>query len=209
MASPLTALGTTNCWRMISWDSTTWANICAGAGVGKETPKEYFTFGSYYTAGPYYEANTACLEFDTSSIGASSTVTAVVLSLWGANTGPAQAFEAQVKAYDYGTDIEAGDWRTPTQFAALTTLATLAVPGDSSVSTVAYTPFTSNGNFAAAINKTGLTRLIINSDRFAASTQPSSSERLPTWIDTTSGKEPKLVVTYTELAFLTVTHRVG
>ena len=191
MASPLTALATANSGRVES-DNATYATAVAGSGLVANT--------AYYYVGqaPGYYLDILYLEFDTSGIGAGQIISAATFSLYGNDAGSAGPHTEIVAAYDYGVSATTADWRTAAQLTALTALASKACT--TAISESAYTDFTSQAAFLAAINPVGMTRLIVFSASQASSTQPSAAERVRWNIRTATGKEPKLVVTYAPAA---------
>jgi hypothetical protein len=186
----LVVKATTNFGRLEGSDAV-YADACASAysSAANVFVGQLLSGGAYYVQSSY-------LEFDTSDIG-DGTVTSVVLSLYNReNQNVGTSFTIQARPFDYGTSFTTADWRTPSQFSALTLLATLVVPtgyGDAQ-----YYDFSSESAFKDNINKTGYTRLILASDRFASETAPTGVERQLYWYPTDTNKEPKLVITYTE-----------
>jgi hypothetical protein len=191
MASPLTALATANGGRVSGVGSGTYATAY---GSGESTSSSLFT-GQLYAGAVYYLDQTF-LEFDTSGIGAGQVVTGVTLSLYGVqNDDIGTAFVLQARTYDFGASVTTADWRTPSQFSALTLLASLSVP--TGYGNAAYYDFTSETAFLAAVNMAGMTRIVLESSRYAAATAPTGVERHLWEAIGVANKAPKLVVTYT------------
>jgi hypothetical protein len=190
MASPLTVLGSANSGRVMSQNNT----YATARSSGTKTSDSVLNIGQLYIDPTYY-LEESFLEFDTSAIGAGQLVSAVVLSLYNRQTNNVTtAFTMQAKAQDYGVALTTADWMAGDTFAALTTLATCAVP--TGIGDARYYDFTSVSAFLTAINCTGVTRLVICSDAFAAGTAPTGYERQRYRISTDANQEPKLVVTY-------------
>ena len=169
-------------------------------------------FNNYRTAYDYTTYQ-SFLQFDTSAIPDTAIVDSAVLSmyydmsLYGADPDAGYYYnpvshvvEARIK--DWGTDVTSADWVPGASMSGLTKVAT-----HSFVANTYYYPgpkvFTSEAAFAANINRTGITYLILCSDRQAAGTVPTSwgaeissfqSGKAPLY--STDNVYPKLVVTY-------------
>lgn len=197
MASPLTALATANYGGRVDCWGATYANDAAGTGN-----LEVKTTDSYTGQAAGYECDETFLEFDTSGIPDTATIDSATLFLYGINDNSVTDFTLEVYAYDFGAAVTTADFRNSAALAALYAagglLASKSTAGG--IADNAYTAFTSGAAFLAAINKIGNTRLIVASDRHRAVTTPTGQERIQWNLRTTSGKEPKLVVAYTEAA---------
>lgn len=146
-----------------------------------------------------YNCYEAFLDFDTSAIPDSETVTAVVLSIYGQSDGSGTDFTMQARTYDFGTSVTTGDWISGASLSALTLLADKTTVG---FSTAAYTDFTSQGAaFNSAINLTGNTRMVLCSNRHIAGNTPTTGTfetvNFYTSEDTGTTRDPKLVITTT------------
>lgn len=154
--------------------------------------------GQLLDTGTYY-IDQAFLAFDTSSIPDSDIVSAVLLELWGNINLSTTDFIVEVAAYDWSTTVTTADFRTAAQLSALTVLATYDTAG---FSTGAYKSFTSTGSFAAAINLTGETRLIVFSAENRTASAPPNYEEV-VWTSADAGgttNDPKLTVTHAAAA---------
>jgi hypothetical protein len=134
------------------------------------------------------------LDFDTSSIDDTDNVSAVVASLDGVFDLSTTDFTAQIRTYDWGGTLATDDWRTPTHFNALTLLATFASSGYGA----GYNAFTETADFKNAINKTGVTSVVVGSDAYASATAPTTEERMGFEDAGTAGttEDPKLDITH-------------
>ena len=156
-----------------------------------------------HAANSGYTITEAFIGFDTSSLPDSDTVSASVLSLkeepgYGSFFTEADTLEARV--YDWSTSVTTADWRSGTQFDALTRVATLA---SGSWSTSGYNDLTEDGtNFQSAINKTGTTRLVLCTTKFAAGTTPTGYSYWGIYSADNTGTtdDPKLTVTHAAAA---------
>ncbi len=150
--------------------------------------------GQLLDSGTYY-IDQSFLAFDASSIADTDTVSDVLLELWGNTNLSTTDFTVEVAAYDWGTSVTTGDFRTAAQLSALTVLATYATSG---FSTGAYKAFTSTGSFPAAISLTGETRLVAFSAENRTGSAPADYEEV-VWtsanaVGTTN--DPKLTITH-------------
>lgn len=142
--------------------------------------------------GANYQVEEGFIQFDTSSIPDSETVTSATLSLYYSVDEDDVTFDVQARIHDWGTTLTTADWVGASGLAAKTLVATNNTGG---MVTNAYTAFTSETAFPANINKTGFTRLLLNSSRHAGAIIPTGSERVGIWFgDEGANKRPKLVV---------------
>lgn len=175
-----------------------------GGTPSVDTTSGMLQVGQQKNASPTsYRVKRAFKRWDTSGIGAGSTINAAELQIWVRSiykTTPwtLEARQPGGSAYDWGT-LGAGDWS--------------ATPGsDTLQGSVASTAFPPAGYWlviplaVAAINKTGITALYLCSSRDVSQTAPTgpSSERLVAG-SYEYGKAPRLVVDYTGLGGVTYT----
>lgn len=194
-----TVFAEANDGRLFGRSSTSYANARNGTdfidGPGAGGTQDFET-GQSLVSGTW-RCKLAFLSFDTSSIPDTDTIDSVTLYVRGSEANTTNNPVIQVRAYDWGTTIEAADFRTGDQFAALDLLATFDTAGG--WSTVGYNTFSENGTaFRSAINKTGFTRIVCSTDRFAAGTAPGSGDREDPrgWSSEATGttSDPKLVI---------------
>jgi hypothetical protein len=145
--------------------------------------------------GSQYGVFLGYLSFDTSSIGDSEEVGTPVLSLYGDGDNSATDFTVEVFVYDWGATLGTGDWQG-TSLGGLTKVATKATSAGWGFS---YNDLTAEVAFAANINKTGDTRLVIGSSRTRGNNSPSGAEYVNFRSSDFTGtdRDPKLVVTTT------------
>lgn len=150
----------------------------------------------------------AFIGFDTSSIPDTDAVSAAALGLVE-NTGYGHVFDTadtlEARIYDWSTTVTTADWRTGTQYAALTLVASLA---SGSWSASGYNTLTENGtNFQSNVNKTGTTRLILGTAGLASGAAPGSDKTSYWGImsadNTGTTDDPKLEVTHAAAAVST------
>jgi len=169
--------------------SSVYVTMQAGAGFSTTTTATTHR-GGQGKSGPNFQGFQFFMDFDTSSIPDTDEISAVTLSLRGEVDQSATDFVSEVYVFDWDTTVTTADWRTPTQIGSLTRVATHNSSGFSG----AYLAFTSDAAFLTAINKTGSTRLMVTSDRFRASTEPTALEYIVWASGNASTREPKLVV---------------
>lgn len=172
----------------------TYATARSGSSLVAYTSELTVESGQAISGGVYYCLETF-LSFDTSSIPAGATITAVELSLDGYSDRGYQAFTNEVRVRDWGATLTTADYVAGADLSALTRVATLA----SSAYSAGYAACTEDGtNFRNAIVKGGMTRLLITSDRLAAGTTPTTFEMQDFTANPLAGgsPDPKLVVTY-------------
>lgn len=137
------------------------------------------------------------MTFDTSSLGASATISSAVLSLYGTSTYYSNPSSSSATIVDFNpasnNNIAAGDFDA----FSYTSFASIA---QSSLSQSAYNDFTLDSNGIATINKTGISGFgcIYEVDRVVTTigTADNIFNFLPADTSGTS-QDPKLVITYT------------
>lgn len=124
-----------------------------------------------------YFINQAGIEFNTSGLaGVTDAQLRVQISADVSDTD----FIVNVYAYDWGTTLTSADWRTDTQLAALTLVATLDTSTIGSlVGHQGHRGFIPVGSaLTSAINTTGETRFLLASSRNVSATAPTQGESL-------------------------------
>lgn len=152
--------------------------------VGQQKPGDYYCHEAFES-------------FDTSSLADSGiTITGADLSIYPVWNPTETAWTLQARAFDWGTSVTTGDFRTRAQLSDLTLLASL---GSGSLGTGAYRTLSSETDFLSAISQTGTTRIVLCSNRHVAGTAPTNYELLSYSTADASGttQDPKLVITYT------------
>lgn len=169
---------------------TTSATVSAGVG--------WMYVGQDLQAGPSYRVYRGFLKFDTSTIGASSTVNQVTLTIrsWG-----------DISTTDFDVQIVKQDWsgQDPLSDANREAAYDNCFSGtlDDSIwrntaGLVTETWYTS-GNLATAwVSKTGDTYYSLRSSRDASETSPTGSEYIYVYSANQAAKEPYLTVLYSE-----------
>jgi len=194
MASPLTVYSESSDGR-VETIASTWASAYGGNSPSADSANAYM--GSIYSD-PWYLCNHFYINFDTSDIPDDATIDSATLSLYGRDDQSDTDFTLEVYAHNWGDTLETGDWLIPGDFSGLTRVAYKSTSGG--ISNSAYTDFSSDAAFLTNISKTGFTRLVGTSDRFIATTEPTGRERVRFYVNEDAGKQPKLVVAYTEAA---------
>ena len=177
-----------------------------GGGLTAYTTGSIIVGQSFYGGATYYIFE-GFLGFDTSPIGAGSTVTAATLSLDGQTDNSTTDFTIEAWSRDWGTAITTADWVAGASLSGLTLVASYASSGF----TFVYNDFTSEAAFLAAINLTGYTRILLASAKTNANTAPTGDEYITFRAAEASGtsQDPKLVVIATSPITGTLTATLG
>lgn len=201
MASPLTVWSSTADGQVFSYNAD-YATARSTAVTANDS-SVYQSTGQIYVTGTRY-----CYElfnkFDTSSVGAGSTVTVATYSLYGyADLSTTDDFTIEARIRDWGATLELADWVAGDSLGDYTLVASHATSGGWSTS--AYTALTSESAFLTSISKTGTTYVMANSSRHRTGDGPSGSEYVTAYSsdDATGGgtdRDPKLYVEYDEPA---------
>src|SRR3989344_2228109 len=132
------------------------------------------------------------VQFDTSSIPDTDTISAAVFSLYGKSGGPPLngSDVARVRLRDYGATLDTGDWVAGASVSSLTLVA-----HSSSWSTSSYNDFTDDA-MPANVSKTGSTRLIIHTKFHEDGTNSPSGIYAESSTATGTTTDPKLTVTH-------------
>ena len=175
---------------------TVYATARAGSGLVADTAGTTISVLGQRLSGGNYTIQEAFQAYDTSVIGDTDTVSAVVLDLWVSSDQSVTDFTLQVRTYDWGAGLTTADWTAGADLGALTLLGTLASAG---VSAAAYNAVTENGtNFQSWVNKTGTSYLMMHSQNQLDNVAPTGNEylqvRQPEQAGTTN--DPKITITH-------------
>lgn len=150
-------------------------------------------------SGTGYTCYMTLLQWNTASLPDDAAISGAVLALRRNTDLTTQDFIAEARALDWGGTAEPGDYVAGANLGSYPLLAsynTADLPG-----TDDYVDFTSEAAFAATINRSGYTRLLITSNRIRGNNTPVGEERWhPYSEDKGAGYEPKLTVTWTAAA---------
>lgn len=163
----------------------------AGGSIGTSNNGTSINIGQRLNVAYYcYEA---FFEFDTSAVGSGSTATSAILSLYANTDSSATDFVFEARAFDWGGVIGVEDFVAGDSLAGLTLLGTYSSASGWS----AYHAF-SDVAMSANVNSTGMTRLVVASDRMRLGNAPTGNEYVSCKAAETTGttQDPKLVVTY-------------
>ena len=180
--------------------ASTYSTARSGGGTKvAPTTEVYLQIGQNYLGSEFgYYLYESFLSFDTSTIPDSAIISAVTLSLHGGGYVDQSTtdFTIEARTYDWGASLTTADWVAGADLSSNTLLASRSTSG---WSTSAYNDLTENGsNFVSAINKTGITRIILCSSRTKDGTTPTGAEYVNLGASEKSGtsNDPKLSVTY-------------
>lgn len=175
--------------RLYSSHATVWATAQAGNSVALGTNND---FGGHRYSGTY-SVRHLHLEFDTSVIPDGATVEGVTLVLNGDtyNYTDDGVHTIEAHAWSFGAELTTDDWCDPRNLGD-----PLASMLSSAWSTSADNLLVGGAAFIAAINKAGMTQLVMSSDRARSSTAPTG--RNNTCTDTAGDTRPRLIVQYSD-----------
>jgi hypothetical protein len=175
-----------------SGPGTTYSTVRAGTSLFLDNAGTTFPVGQTFIT-PNYRCWEGFLDFDTSSIADTDTIDSVVLSLWGESNESDTDFTVEARLQDWGATLETTDWIAGADLGTPPLMATYATTG---FTTGVYNAFTSDAAFVGNINKAGVTRLVLCSERHRNNTTPTGLERV-IFQSNEGANDPKLVVTHT------------
>lgn len=177
--------------------STDYAAARIGTGILTlgETSSDELLGGQYYTGGTYGCVE-VFLDFDTSAIDVNDRITQVDLVMYLYADRSDTDFVLRAHPHAFTPPAGEGDWVPGDQLASLPVLATLNTAGIGSSGELKT--FTENGDLLReAINKGGLTTIMLSSSRHQAGDTPSGDEFLDfDAADNGTGTAPRLVITH-------------
>lgn len=171
------------------------SSLAASSSGGAESVGQYYSSGSEYlyvdewgTSGwvlfMYNSIYEFFLSFDTSSIPDTDTVSAAVLNLTSQVDNSLTDFTIEARLYDWGASLTTADWVAGANLSSLTLLA----HRDTASGWTAATAYDlTDDAFAANVNKTGSTRLLLCSDHTTSSTAPTGYEYVNAYSADTAG----------------------
>lgn len=164
-----------------------------GAPIDTFTTEPDIYLGQQLNPNP--QINLVYFRFDTSTIGAGQTVSAVDASLWGVFDGGTQAFTLEMRTYDYGAALTSADYQPGATYAALPLLASKT---SATMASGSYNLFTDSGLFPDAIQVAGFTGIVVGSSRFAGNNAPAGAEYwgVASADEVGTVNDPKLVITH-------------
>lgn len=173
--------------------SASWSSVQAGASLNAQPTDPADLVGKFFQSG-VYGVNQAFIGFDTSSLPDDSVVSAAVLSLYANGAFGALGWDLQAKAFNWGASLTTADWRSVSQWNALTLLGSISA---SDIAADAYSALTSYGsNFADHINKSGTTYLMLCTDHWTGIAPAGLSYAIIHFGDQSgTSKDPRLEVT--------------
>lgn len=145
--------------------------------------------------------------FDTSSVGAGSTVTTATLSVCSAADGSNTDFTLQARIFDWGGTLTTADWLSgnPTDDPSLDEKTLVAsYPTASGFVAESYYALTSDAAFLSNIAQAATTYLVLDSSRQVSGSTPTTLEYLVVYMadDNTGGggtdRDPRMYVEWTE-----------
>jgi hypothetical protein len=155
---------------------------------------------------PDYFCSEVFIDFDGSSMPDTDNISDGTLSMYGQFDQSDTNFTAEARLHDWGGSLTADDFVPGSVLGSKTLLATFAT---SAHVNEAYNAFTSDAAFVGNISKTGITYIVLCSDRHRLGTTPTGLERVGWYLADEAGttKDPKLVVNHVAGGGATVTRR--
>ena len=177
--------------------------------TARSTSYSYVTSGTYFLVGQTYEGGKGepgyrvfrgFLKFDTSSIGAGSTVTQVNLKLVSPVDSSVTDFDVQIVKQDWSAQDPLSDANREAAFDnCLAGTLDGGSPWRNTLSMAINTQYASPNLDTAWVNKTGNTYYSLNSSRDTGNNTPTGAEyiQIASQENATSGYRPVLTVAYT------------
>lgn len=125
------------------------------------------SYHGQFLSGGLYTTVVGYLSFDTSVLANLGTLNSATFKSYNVPDFSTQDFTSNLRLYDFGSTVEAADWRTPAQASALTLLAHYDTSGGFS-GTTAWT----SDALLANLNTAGDTRAVLTSSRYESTTPP-------------------------------------
>jgi hypothetical protein len=174
----------------IQTTETTYA--AARAGPGTAFSSVYV--GQYNSSLGYYLCYEGFVSFDTSVLPANVRINSVSLKLYPQSGQIQTPFVVQARVYGWGATLESADWVAGDDLGALAMVGTWPA----NLTSDAYAVFTpTETDFGEVINRTGLTGIVLTSDRMAANQAPTYPTREEMGFQSASdANPPQLVIDY-------------
>jgi len=202
LASPLTVWSTTADGYVNGNNNVSYSQARSTANTA--VSNQYSVQVGQVYAGGYWNCIEGFVSFDTSSVGAGSTVTVATLSLYAKEDSTLTDFTYEARIKDWGASLTTADWASgdPNDAGSLDEYTLVAsrstTPG---WSTAAYSALTSGAAFLSNVAQTGTTYLILDSSRHLAGNEVVTYEELDVWASEDGAgtdRDPKLYVEWTE-----------
>jgi len=177
--------------------NATYATALDNATSSNNT-NNYLRVGQTYVSTPLYRVYGAAILFDTSTIGADSTITQVNLTLVSTADESNVDFNVVITKFNWSAYVaDIGGYRTQILTGSYGSTADATWRNTSGMSL--NTQYTSGNMATDWVNKTGVTYYGLTSDRVKSETTPDDLEdiKIASGDHTTASYRPKLTVTYT------------
>ena len=179
--------------------STSWSSIRSGSAALSADDNDASETINARTAGSTYIATEAFFDYDTSSIGASSTINSYTFTLYGTGTAEnnADSQTIECRVFNWGGTLTTADWVTGANWSSNTLFANLSLGSWAQTNNTANN-FTSQGA-SASIEKAGTTSLVVGLNRLSSATAPTGINDFVTYFADNTGttSDPLLTVDYT------------
>jgi hypothetical protein len=184
--------------------NATYLTARSGGGTfATDTTATFAEVGQELSGGIYY-CYESFFDFDTSIIPVGATIASATLEGYvvSVSTGSSTAAIVRARIKDWGASITTADWVAGASLSGQTLVAHMAALSGLTVS--AYNTFV-NDALAANINKGGVTRIMLHTDRLEAGTAPGVGGEYATIGTAESGNPMKLTVDWSLPAGVTLT----
>lgn len=177
----------------------TYATARSGGGtLATDTTAAFMEVGQELFAAVYY-CYEGFIDFDTSSIPSAATILTSALDLYVTSTSTSSSAAAipRVRVKDWGAAVTSADWVAGASASGQTLVAHFAAL--SGLTSGAYNTAADDA-LAANINKGGVTRFMLTTDRFEDGTAPTGAPNGGEYVSFDSNEgtnKPKLTVTWT------------
>lgn len=184
----------------VTSSNATFATMAAGSGLTAATATSPITMAWQLVGGPTYRGRYFFTEYDTSSLGATVTITAAVYTLYGESSAEFDVdnYNLEARYKDWGGTVTTADWFDPRSGV----WSGLVSGGSLDVGTWNETDGTANNlsdsGVYTSIAKTGTTRIVFGFSGMDSST-PTGNNTVNTYTADNAGtsSDPLLTVTYT------------
>lgn len=198
VAGGFTINPTSGSGNLLSASSTSYSLARSGENL-VASPTGSYTIGQYLVPDDgenpdLWYVYESFMDFDTSAV--TGTISSVTLSLGLASDESVNDFTIEARLYNWGASLTTADWIAGASLGGNTLLATLSTSGIGSAGS--YKAMTESGtNFRTNINTSGVTRIVLCSDRHRLGTTPPDHEFVNLDSYDSVSLKPKLVIVTT------------
>lgn len=200
----LAVRSTTADGRVESDGTTSWNTVRNGNSLSASSASNPETVeASNIGPGTEYQLSQIYLDFDTSTLGASATISAAVFTLYGNSSGTPEVdtdnYDMQIRPYNWGGTVSTADWIDVNPSTGWTDLTLMAHFDVGSWDAGSSNPNNFTTDSFADVSKTGVTYVVLGMSALGAGTGPTGVNTVITRMADQAGttSDPLLTVTYT------------